>query len=47
MFHDLAEPEMMKVVNQARAERSREMARLFGRLFRRAVAQPTSVAVNG
>ena len=47
MFHDLAEPEMMKVINQARAERSREIARLFAVLFRRSTAPKSSVAVNG
>lgn len=47
MFHDLAEPEMMKIINQARAERSREIARLVRRLFRRSAQADASVAVNG
>lgn len=51
MLHDLAEPEMQKVINQARAERSREMARLFARMFRRAPRDTSngsvSVAVTG
>lgn len=47
MFYDLAEPEMMKVINQARAQRSREMARLFRKFFRRQSPQPKSVAVTG
>ncbi len=47
MFHDLPEPEMMKIINQARAERTREMARLFAKLFRRPAPQPSSNAVNG
>lgn len=47
MLHDLAEPEMQKVINQARAERSREMARLFARMFRRTPRVASSVAVTG
>lgn len=47
MLHDLAEPEMMKIINQARAERSREMARLIARVFRRRPRADVSVAVNG
>lgn len=47
MFHDLAEPEMQKIINQARAERSREMARLITSLFRRRPATKASVAVAG
>ncbi|WP_461426650.1 hypothetical protein [Gymnodinialimonas sp.] len=47
MLPDLAEPEMMKIINQARAERSREMARLIARVFRRRAKADTSVAVAG
>lgn len=47
MLHDLAEPEMMKVVNQARAERSRELARMISKLFQRRPSEDGSVAVGG
>lgn len=47
MLYDLAEPEMQKVINQARAQRSREMARLFARLFRRRTQATPRVAVTG
>lgn len=47
MLYDLAEPEMQKVINQARAERSREMARLFAKLFRRRPQTASSNAVTG
>lgn len=47
MFHELSEPEMQKVINQARAERSRELARLFALLFRRRPVATPSVAVAG
>jgi hypothetical protein len=47
MFHDLAEPEMQKIINQARAERSREMARLLASFFRRRTQSKSSVAVAG
>lgn len=47
MFHDLAEPEMIKVINEARAQRSREMARLFALIFRRRPKAAPSNAVTG
>lgn len=47
MFHDLPEPEMVKIINQARAERSRELARLVRLIFRRPAPEPSSNAVNG
>lgn len=47
MLYDLAEPEMQKIINQARAERSREMARLIARVFRRRAPAASSVAVTG
>ncbi|QXT39737.1 hypothetical protein [Gymnodinialimonas ceratoperidinii] len=47
MFHDLAEPEMQKIINQARADRSREMARLIAAAFRRLAHRKSSVAVAG
>lgn len=47
MLHDLAEPEMQKIINQARADRSREMARLIARVFRRRATAVSSVAANG
>lgn len=47
MFHDLSEPEMRKIIDQARAERSREIARLFAALFRRKPKTPSSVAAIG
>lgn len=46
MFEDLSQPEMRKVINQARAERSREIARLVARLFRRRSQRTSSVAVS-
>lgn len=47
MFHEYAEPEMTKIINQARAERSRELARLFAQLFRRRPTRMARVAANG
>ncbi|WP_224816934.1 RSP_7527 family protein [Hasllibacter sp. MH4015] len=47
MFHDYSDPDMIKIVNQARAERSREMARLFRRLFRRDTPVRSGVAASG
>ncbi|MBY4894573.1 hypothetical protein KUL25_17580 [Rhodobacteraceae bacterium N5(2021)] len=47
MLHDLAEPEMRKIIDQARAERSREIARLFAQLFRRRAKTDLSVAATG
>lgn len=45
MLHDLSDPEMMRVINEARVERSREMARLIKRLFLRRAKNASSNAV--
>lgn len=47
MFPVLHASEMQSIMNKARAERSKEVARLFAVLFRRRRSAPTSLAVTG
>lgn len=47
MQTEFTEEHMRKVMEEARAMRSKEVARLFGLLFRRHRTQAVSVAVNG
>lgn len=47
MQTEFTEEHMRKVMEEARAMRSKEVARLFGLLFRRRRTQTVSVAVNG